>query len=127
MIINEKQLVAVLGLPAPKRYSNFIKTVVDCEEAWGLYDSGWAMLESPNGHLVFPLWPAKEYANYCAIDTWANYIPKSISLNTLIVEFLPQLQNKGIVPGVFYTPEQGSVDVTMNRLIDDLQEEMKNY
>ena len=43
MKINEKQIEAVISLPGHQRYEYFIKTVVDWESVWGLYQDGWAL------------------------------------------------------------------------------------
>lgn len=56
--INQKQIEAVLALPAAKRYDHFIKLVADWQELWGLYNDGWAMAATESGEPVFPMWPA---------------------------------------------------------------------
>ena len=125
--VHTKELEALLKLPAPIRYENFIKTVADWEEAWGLYNEGWAISATDNGELVFPLWPAKAFADACAEGDWSSYAAESISLDNLLNGLLPKLKEDGVSPGVFFTPEQGSVDVDASKLIDDLREECENY
>lgn len=125
--VHPKELEALLKLPAPVRYENFIKTVADWEEAWGLYDNGWAMSETDNGDRVFPIWPAKAFAEACAEGEWSNYAAESIPLDDLLNGLLPKLEETGVLPGVFFVPGQGSVDVKASKLIIDLNDACKEY
>jgi hypothetical protein len=125
--VHPKELEALLKLPAPARYENFIRTVADWEEAWGLYRDGWAMSGTHSGDRVFPLWPAKAFADACAEGEWSGYAAESIPLDDLLNGLLPKLKEDGVFPSVFFTPEQGSVDVDASKLIDDLREVCKDY
>lgn len=125
--VNPKELEALMKLPSTVRYENFIKTVADWEEAWGLYDDGWAMSETDKGDRVFPLWPAKAFAEACAENDWSGYSAESIPLDDLLNGLLPQLEEDGVLPGVFFTPEQGSVDVSASQLMEDLQRACEEY
>lgn len=125
--ISEKQIKAVMGLPPSQRYQHFLKQVADWEEAWGLYNCGWALSETHDGKQVFPLWPAKEYAIACASGYWSKYEPKSIELDYLMEELLPRLQVDDVLPGVFFTLEQGSVEISAEQLQHDLHLELENY
>lgn len=78
MRMNDKQIQAVLALPAPKRYSHFIKRVADQRRVFGLFSSGWALAGDSEEREVFPLWPASEYAALCAVDHWAGYEAREI-------------------------------------------------
>ena len=59
---SEREIRAVLLLDSSKRFSHFVKRVADEERAWGLWNSGWALMATEDGRQVFPLWPASEYA-----------------------------------------------------------------
>ena len=48
MKINQKQIDAVLKLSGAERYQHFVKKIADWEEVWGLYQDGWALLETEN-------------------------------------------------------------------------------
>ena len=82
--VNEKQFQNVVALPAPERFEHFIKVVVGNELAWGLWDDGWAMMEDGAGHAVFPVWPAREYADVYRTGDWSKYVPKEIPLLDLL-------------------------------------------
>ena len=127
MSINHKQIVAVIALDGQKRYEYFVKMVVDREKAWGLYKNGWALAATEDGQQVFPLWPAKEYAELCANKEWLDYIPVSISLVDLMDDLLPKLREDNILPSVFYTPSDTGVTPTVEQLLADLKEELSNY
>lgn len=127
MKISQKQIDAILKLPGQKRYEHFIKVVADWEEAWGLYQGGWALAGTENGRRVFPLWPARVYAEVCSAQEWIGYEPRSIPLDELIDELLPNLEEDGILPAVFYTPKDFGVTPTIDQLSSDLKRELEKY
>ena len=127
MKINPKQIESVLALAGSKRYQHFVKVVTDWEEVWGLYQDGWALASTDDGQKVFPLWPAKEYAQLCAEKEWRGYEPESFSLEDFMGELLPNLKDDGVLPGIFYTPSDKGVTPTVDQLLADLNEELKNY
>jgi hypothetical protein len=127
MKINQKQIESVIALPGPKRYEHFIKVVADWEEVWGLYQDGWALAATDDGQKVFPVWPAKEYAELCAAKEWSGYKPESFSLTDFMEELLPNLKSDGVLPGVFYTPSDKGVTPTVDQVLADLNKELENY
>lgn len=127
MPISQKQIDAILKLPPPKRYSHFIKKVVGWKKVWGLYSEGWALSQSPDGKLVFPLWPEKEYAQLCTLAEWRDYTPESIELEEVLDSMIPMLRERDILPGVFYVHGKGSIDVTVDLFEDDLRSELAHY
>ena len=127
MSVNQKQIEAVLKLPAPKRYSHFIKKVVGWKQLWALYDDGWAMSETDDGQMTFALWPEREYAELCVSGDWASYKPEPIALDEVLDSMIPMLRERGILPGVFFTLEDGSVNASVDELEADLREELSKY
>ena len=127
MKISQKQIESVIALPEQKRYETFIKVIADWEEVWGLYQDGWVLSETDDGTQVFPLWPAKEYAQLCADKEWSGYEPGSFPLDDFMEELLPNLKNDGVLPGVFYTPSDNGVTPTIDQLLSDLSQELENY
>ena len=124
MAIDTRQLQAVVMLPGPQRYAYFIERVVATGVVWSLYRQGWALASKEDGTLVFPLWPDSEFAQVCADYEWTGYAPQSFSLQELMTELLPQLEQDGIVTGVFYTPGARDVMPTAGLLRADLDDEM---
>jgi hypothetical protein len=118
---------AVMRLDGPARFQHFIKRVVDSETAWGLWKDGWALMRDDSGGEVFPLWPAREYADASRADAWSDYVPEQISLDDLLEELLPKLAAKSVTPGVFPTPLGKGVTPTVQELESALREEMAKY
>lgn len=101
MALNRKHVDSVLALPDKKRFDHFVKVVADRQEVWGLYQGGWALAATNDGVTVFPLWPAKDYAQLCAVCEWEGYEPRLITLAELMEDLFPKLKKDGVLPGVF--------------------------
>lgn len=127
MKVNPKQMEAVLSLPGGRRYEHFIKVVADQQEVWGLYRSGWALAATDDGATVFPLWPAKEYAQMCAVKEWAGYEPRLIGLSDFTGVLLPKFKIDGVLPGVFFTPSSKGLTPSVDELQAALDVELQNY
>jgi len=125
--ISPKQLAAVIALPGLKRFEHFVKVVADREQVWGLYQEGWAAAGTEDEASVFPIWPAKEYAEACALGEWSGYEPKAIDLGEFLGVFLPNFEEDGILPGVFYVPSGGGVTPSVDDLRSALEAELSNY
>lgn len=127
MGISKKQIDAITSLPGEKRFEHFIKVVVDGEQAWSLYQDGWALASNDEGVVVFPLWPAKEYARLCAENEWSGYEARAIPLDDLMGVLLPKLKGDKVLPGVFFTPSSKGVTPSIDELMAALEEELENY
>lgn len=127
MKVNPKQVEAVLALPGIKRFEHFIKVIADWQEVWGLYQDGWALAAADDVSTVFPLWPAKEYAQVCAANEWSGYEPRAISLREFTEVLLPKLKLDGVLPGVFFTPTSKGVTPSVEDLKAALEAELQNY
>lgn len=124
--MDNKEFEAVIKLPAQKRYEYFIKKIADYEELWGLYDDRWAMA-GYDDNKVIPFWPKEEYAKDCAKGIWENYTPESIGLYEFINEWSKDMENDNIKPAIFYTKENKGIVIEVEKLIDDIEEELENY
>ncbi|MGN5479472.1 DUF2750 domain-containing protein [Cupriavidus basilensis] len=99
MKVNQRQLEAVFALPGPKRFEHFVKVVCDWEEVWGLFKDGWALAAADDdGTIVFPVWPAKEYALHCAEREWLGYEPRKIGLTDFLENVLANSESRGNAP-----------------------------
>lgn len=127
MKINRKQMDAITALSGQKRYEHFVKVIVDREEVWGLYRNGWALAATGDEQQVFPLWPAKEYAQLCAKREWEGYEPESLDLEDFINELLPKLREDNLLPGIFYTPAENGVTPIVDQVLADVNNELENY
>lgn len=127
MKASEKKIAALLSLPGSERYKHFVKQVADSETVWGLYEGDWALAATDDGTQVFPLWPAEEYAKLCAVGAWGTYTPRSFSVEEFLGELLPMLEQDGMLPGVFYTPQDKGVTPSIELLRSDIEAELENY
>lgn len=127
MKANSKHFDAIISLPGIKRFAHFIKVIADREEVWGLYKDGWALAETDEGVSVFPLWPAKEYAQLCAANEWATYEPRAISLDDFMKIILPKIKMDSVLLGVFSTPAGKGVTPPVDELTMALESELQNY
>lgn len=127
MQVNPKQMETVLALPGIQRFEHFIKVIADWQEVWGLYQDGWALAAADDGTTVFPLWPAKEYAQVCAENEWRGYEPRSVSLSDFTDVLLPKLKADGVLPGIFFTPSSKGLTPSIDELKGALDAELQNY
>ncbi|CAA9530095.1 MAG: hypothetical protein AVDCRST_MAG31-2298 [uncultured Sphingomonas sp.] len=125
--MNKKQIEAVLALSGPERVKHFAKVVADREEAWSLYDDGWASSATDDGAPAFPLWPAHDYAQLRAAQEWSNYSPRAIALYELMESLIPMLSEQSAAVAVFQTPEGRSVTVAPDELLAMLASELERY
>jgi hypothetical protein len=124
--IRQKEIEAVLSLDAQGRFKYFIKHVVDEEGAWGLWKDGWYLMADEHG-LVLPLWPAREFAVLCRVGEWAEHDPREISLELLLHNVMPTLEQRGMRAGIFPTPSGRGVVVSTKELSSALEAELARY
>jgi hypothetical protein len=125
MPLNAQQVDEVLKLPAPQRLRHFFEKVVEARSMWGLYGEGWAISETPEGQQVLPLWPGREYAERCIAEEWSNHQAREIDLDAALGMMIPTLRQQGILPGVFFSPEQGSINITLDEFEKHLRAQME--
>ena len=124
MKTNDEKIRTISALPASKRYSHFIKVVADQGKAWGLFSDGWAIAETDDGKRAFALWPAKDFAERCALDEWADYEARDIDLHSLLGVLIPKLKESQTLAGVFPTPTEKGVTPDLEQLETDLRNEL---
>src|SRR3954470_7550607 len=125
--LSPDQVGRVLKLDAPKRYEHFIKQAVAWRLVWGLWDDGWVSGQTSDGVDAFPVWPAREYAAFCAVDEWKNSQERPILLPNLLDEILPNLLDAGDKLAVFPTPWDRAVFVDPKQVLGDLDLEIGKY
>lgn len=125
--LTDVQIEAILHLEAPKRYEHFIKQAVAWRLVWGLWNEGWVSGQTSEGVDAFPVWPAREYAAFCAVDEWRDSQPRPILLPNLLDEIIPNISEAGDKLGVFPTPWDRAVFVDPNQVLGDLEIEIAKY
>jgi uncharacterized protein DUF2750 len=127
MKVNPKEIEALISSSGEKRYTYFVKRIVDWEEVWGLYNDGWALASTDDGQTIFPVWPAKEYAALCIKGMWSAFKPKVIPLDDFLVELIPNLRTDRVALGVFSTPEKTAVVPDLDQIKEDIVSEISKY
>lgn len=123
--LDAKERRQILGLPARDRYSLFLQIVVDWEEAWGLRgDAGWVVGSTPDGGDSFPLWPHPTFAEPCAQGEWEGATPEAISLDELLGDLLPLLEEERMSVAIFPTPEGEGTVISPQELRHQLDAEI---
>ncbi|MBU1558732.1 MAG: DUF2750 domain-containing protein [Pseudomonadota bacterium] len=126
-VFTAESLESAAHLPAPKRYSFFVKWMVGAGKVWGLYREGWATVEGRDGRLIFPFWLDEKYAELCANQQWGQYKPRAITLEDVLDEFLPTLREKRNLIGMFFVPETKGITASLDDFESDLREEHSFY
>lgn len=102
--IGEEEVRRLLALPAADRTVNFFQIVADWEEAWGLQDAdGWVVGKDTD---ALPLWPHSDFAEACAQGPWEGAAPAVVSLDDLLDDLLPLLEEEGLRVSVFPSPDR---------------------
>ena len=115
----------VLALSARERYGYFIQLAVDCGEIWGLKnDEGW-VLAGDEERDALPLWPHPGFAAACAVGDWAKAVPQPITLDELLADLIPILEEDGIAVAVFPGPDGDSAVVEAKDLRGDIESEIE--
>jgi hypothetical protein len=127
MTLSAKQIEAVLRLPGPKRFEHFVKVVADTEAAWGLWKNGWTLMSDDGGQSALPLLPAREYAQLLIEAVFPDHEARELSLEEVMAEVVPTLQESNILVAVFPTPSGKGVLVQPDELSDALQTELARY
>lgn len=128
MKLSAKEIKIMSAKPNKDRYVYFIKRVVDAELLWVLDDGGFALSCDDSGNNILMLWPAREYAEACIADGWANYKAKEIKLGYLMNNLLPNLSEKKVGIGVFMVPSTSNTPtISADSLLRDLKSECQKY
>lgn len=126
-IINRQEIEGVYKSSDSKKYKYFINLICDTQKAWGLFESGWALAADRDELQLFPLWPAKEFAQDCAIKEWVSYKAKSISIEDVLKKLIPSVKEKGMNFAIFYTLDNRGIEVSPEELEAHVKEELRKY
>jgi hypothetical protein len=92
-----------------------------------LYNDGWALAGTDDKRTVFPVWPAEDYALLCAKGNWEGFSPESIPLDQFLNELLPQLQQDGLIVGIFPTPDDNGITISFEEFDEEIRNEFSKY
>ncbi|SDB82376.1 DUF2750 domain-containing protein [Shouchella lonarensis] len=124
--IDEDHFFELYRAPKKKRYEAFVKMVCDYEGVYALKKDGeYAMLSMDEKEYV-PFWPTREYAQYCAVDSWEGYEVECVNFEEWRQFFLIYLLRKDIHIAVFPT-RASYLGVKPVQLLIDIEKEMSKY
>ncbi|WP_299496044.1 DUF2750 domain-containing protein [uncultured Shewanella sp.] len=94
----------------------FINNVKEQQRVWGLQDKageGWVVCDSAEFENtdVMPLWSNETQAKSHCTEEWAEYQAVSISLESLLEEWISDLNDDGVLIGVNWIENQPCLEV----------------
>ncbi len=104
-------------------YHLFIDQSLENEVVWGLLsEQGWAQLESENYEdaSVIPFWSDKSYVENFITSEWTNYKISKIPLEEFFNDWLPGMDEDGILVGINWSEEYDDIEMEPLIVLDDL-------
>ena len=121
--IGEEEAGRLLALPAADRAVQFFQLLADWEAVWGLRDSeGWVVAKATD---ALPLWPHAAFAEACARDAWAGAVPEPVSLDDLLDDLLPLLEEDGLRVAVFPSPPDPGLLLAPEEVRERIERELE--
>ncbi|SHJ67633.1 DUF2750 domain-containing protein [Aquimarina spongiae] len=129
--MHPKQIENLLKLSNEERVEYFVRYCADFEEVWGLAvdDNDWIIFEDLEGDKIFPLWPHKDLADFCAFEEHKEMgaKPRSISVYTFIKEFMDDPGLEDVYFGIFYNKDREALVLKGETLKQELEEELEEF
>ena len=126
-----KQIENLLKLSSEDRVEYFVRYCADFEEIWGLTvdDNNWIIFKDAEGDEIFPLWPHKDLADFCAFDEHKEMgaKPSSISIYSFIEEFIGDPSLKDVYFGIFYNKNREALVLKGETLKEELEAELDKH
>ncbi len=88
------------------RLAAFVGGVLRSEKVWGLYGDTWARDESGAEAEVLPFWPTAALAARCVRGRWDAFAPRAIALEAFIEQWLPGMEEDGILAAISPSPRR---------------------
>ncbi len=125
-----KQIENLLKLSNKERVEYFIRYCSDFEEVWGLsVGQDWIIFKDSEGDEIFPVWPHKDLAEFCAFDEHKEMgaKPRSISIYSFIKDYIGDPRLNNIYFGIFYNKEREAMVLEGDTLKNELELELGEY
>lgn len=109
--------VAVHTAPVEKaadRYRALVAEVRRSGHLWVLshpVEEAWATYSDPRGHVVVPVWPAKDEATAMASGSWDGLRPTAIPIDEFLAHEVPDLDAEGVLIAAHPTPTSSGAAV----------------
>lgn len=89
-----------------ERLAAFVGGVLRSQKIWGLYGDTWARDEPGADAEVLPFWPSAELAARCVRGKWDAFAPRAIALEAFIDQWLPGMEEDGILAAISPSPRR---------------------
>ena len=123
--MKNEEFNAVITLPAPKRYSYFVKKVADWEQVWILGAEDNTVIVTDNlGRELIPFWPHPRFAQACAVGPRSGEKASTIEVHLWLEYWVPGMIRDKRLAAIFPTPMGQGVPIAVERLKVDLEEEL---
>ena len=131
MNVSKQEFEAIIKLSPEKRYAYFIKRICDWELIRTLFEDDSIILnEEKNGELYMILFPFIDFASYYVTKTkeMSGSLCKSFELEEFLNTTLGKLQSHNVNKAlIFPVPNGFGLNVSISKLIEDINEELENY
>jgi hypothetical protein len=106
-----------LEITATEQHNRFIKRVIESGSVWALNTAAedWIFSDSneegEEDRGVFLVWSDKAYAQRCAVEEWASYVPATIPLAEFLEAWCAGLHNNHELVGTNWDGELHGLEV----------------
>jgi hypothetical protein len=115
---------AVQAMSPGERFAWFVRKAADLERVWGLHAEGWATTDDGRGGVALAVWPDRDFAAACASGQWAGHVPRPISLEDFLTQWLPDLAALSRSVTVFPTSQDDGVPISPGELAEAIHREL---
>lgn len=98
---------------ARERYRYLVECASEHGALWvlsGRRHDEWATLTDPRGHVVIPVWPARQDAKELATGKWTHLTPTAVAIADFLKE-LDALEAEGALIAAFPTPTRSGATI----------------
>ena len=89
-----------------ERLAAFVERVLRAETIWGLYGHTWAREDAGDDAEVLPFWSNAALAARCVRGKWDAFAPRAIELDAFIDQWLPGMEEDGILAAISPSPRR---------------------
>jgi hypothetical protein len=126
--ITDQEIEAVSALDPFNRYQYVLKRIADSEVLYSLVNQkgSWAISELKDNKL-FPIWSAHVFAKRCALDAWAGFECKEVTLETFQEVLIDFIEEENLLLNVFPVGIKTGFVVDVNEFVRDVVDGLNRY
>jgi hypothetical protein len=122
--MNDNKIKSIIKLDNKERYDYSIREFVKLEKIWAVsIPDHWITIVDNVKDEIFPIWPHKEVAKVCILNEMKidSFYIQSIEYQKFKEFCIPDMNDKGILFGVFYNDKREGIAVEGKALLKDLE------